>query len=230
MAQILQSKGKRNEQGGTVNFADYVLTGGESTANVVAGDTPGVLQSIEIADAEGGLKRARITTVQGAFGTASPTSSVSDNTMELVAGSRTEPIETFSSSNSNYDFASLSADDLKEVRDAVADVGSANVSPPQDGTKFYLYQLLVKGVTSYLAPSVTLRYIYTSTTVPSLANIMKTIANPNNAPSLPSGSNWLFTNLTYTIVYDGTAAKYRVTEEYLASGPGGWDPNLYPPL
>lgn len=230
MAQILQSKGKRNEQGGTVNFADYVLTGGESTATVVPGDTPGVLQTIEIADAEGGLKRARITTLQGAFGTASPVSSVSDNTMELVAGSRTEPIETFSSSNSDYDFASLSADELKEVRDAVADVGSANVSPPQDGTKFYLYQLLVKGVTSYLAPSVTLRYIYTSTTVPSLADIMKTIANPNNAPSLPSGHNWLFTNLTYTIVYDGTDAKYRVTEEYLASGPGGWDPNLYPPM
>jgi len=230
MAQILQSKGKRNEQGGTVNFADYVLTGGESTANVVAGDTPGVLQSIEIADAEGGLKRARITTVQGAFGTASPTSSVSDNTMELVAGSRTEPIETFSSSNSNYDFASLSADDLKEVRETVADVGSANVSPPQDGTKFYLYQLLVKGVTSYLAPSVTLRYIYTSTTVPSLANIMKTIANPNNAPSLPAGSNWLFSNLSYTVIYDGTAAKFRVTEEYLASGKDGWDPNLYPAI
>lgn len=230
MAQILQSKGKRNEQGGTVHFADYILTDGETSVTQVVADTPGVLQSTEIADAEGGLRKARVTTVQGAFGTASPISSVSDNTMELVAGTRTEPIETFSSSNSNYNFSELSADDLKEVRDAVSDVGSGTVSPPQDGPKVYLYRLLLKGVTSYLAPSVTLRYIYTTTSVPSLANIMKTIASPNNAPSLPAGHNWLFTNLTYTVIYDGTAAKYRVTEEYLASGKGGWDPNIYPPM
>ena len=150
--------------------------------------------------------------------------------MELVAGSRTEPIETFYSNDSDYNFSALSADDLKEVRDAVADVGSGNVPPPTDGPKYNLFNYLVKGVTSYLAPSVTLRYIYTSTSVPSLANIMKTIANPNNAPSLPAGSNWLFSNLSYTVIYDGTAAKFRVTEEYLASGKDGWDPNLYPAI
>lgn len=229
MAQLLQSKGKRNEQGGTVFFADYALTDGTDAA-LVTGDTPGVLQSIEVSDGEAGVRRARITTVLGAFGTASPASSVSDNTMELVAGSRTEPIETFYSTSSNYNFSALSADDLKEVRDAVADVGSGNVAPPTDGPKYNLFNYLVKGVTSYLAPSVTLRYIYTSTSVPSLANIMKTIANPNNAPSLPAGSNWLFSNLSYTVIYVDNAVKYRITEEYLASGKDGWDPNLYPPF
>lgn len=230
MAQILQSKGKRNEQGGTVHFADYILTEGEATAVQVSGDTPGVLQSVEVADAEGGLRRARVSTLVYALAVASPSSSVTENTMELVAGSRTEPIETFASTDDDYNFASLSADELKEVRDAVADVGSSTVAPPISGKKFNLYRLLVKGVTSYLAPSVTMRYIYTSTSVPSMANIMKTIDNPTNAPALPGGGNWLFTNLTYTIVYDGTSSRYRVTEEYLASGPGGWDSNLYPPM
>jgi len=229
MAQLLQSKGQRNEQGGTVYFADYALTDGTSVT-LVTGDTPGVLQSIEVSDGEAGVRRARITTVQGAFGAASPGSTVTDNTMELVAGSRTEPIETFYSTDSDYNFSALTADELKEVRDAVADVGSGNVPPPTDGRKYYLFNYLVKGVTSYLAASVTLRYIYTSTSVPSLANIMKTIANPNNAPSLPAGSNWLFSNLSYTVIYDGSSVKYRVTEEYLASGKDGWDPNLYPAI
>jgi hypothetical protein len=228
MAQILQSKGRRNEQGGTVYFADYVLTAGETTVSVQSGDTPGVLQSVEIADAEGGIKRAKVTTTQGAFSAASPGSSVTDNTIELVAGSRTEPIETFSSTDANYNFAGLSAEDLKEVKDAVSDVGNGNITPPSTGAKAKLYQYLIKGVTSYLAPSVTLRYIYTSSTVPRLANIMKTVRNPNNAPALPAGGNWLFANLTYQVIYDGTSTKYRVTEEFLASGRGGWDPNIYP--
>lgn len=230
MAQILQSKGRRNEQGGTVYFADYALTGGETSVSVVAGDTPGVLQSIEIADADGGLKRAKVTTIAGAFSAASPGSTVTDNTIELVAGSRTEPIETFVSTDSNYNFSGLSAEDLKEVKDAVADVGSGNVTPPSSGAKANLYRYLVKGITSYLAPSVTLRYIYTTSTVPSLTNIMRTIRRPNNAPGLPDGGNWLFVNLTYQVVFDGTNTRYRVTEEFLASGRGGWDANLYPSI
>lgn len=230
MAQILQSKGKRNEQGGTVYFADYALTAGENSVSVQSGDTPGVLQSIEIADAEGGVRRAKVTTIQGPYSAASPGSAVTDNTIELVAGSRTEPIETFASTDASYNFAALSAEDLKEVKDAVSDVGNGNVTPPASGAKAKLYQYLIKGVTSFLAPSVTLRYIYTSTSVPSLSNIMKTVSRPNNAPSLPDGGNWLFANLTYQVVYDGTNTKYRVTEEYLASGRGGWDPNLYPSM
>lgn len=232
MAQILQTKTKETRDGATFHTADYVLTGGETTVVVSPSDTPGFVQNISITDAEAGLKRARVTTRQGPVLYASnwqgEQAEQNTSTVELVAGSRTEPIETFSSSESAYDFASLSSATIKAVKDAVNGDGT----PPSSGAELNLYRLLLQGVTSYLAPSVIIRYTWVSDFPPSLVNLMKTFT-PNGAPDLPENANWLFTNCSYVLELDPAddadpPYRYRITEEYTASGPGGWNPNIYP--
>lgn len=225
MAQILQTKTKETRDGATFYTADYALTAGETSVTVQIGDTPGNVQSVSISDAEAGLKRARIVTRQGPISyTPTWTGSQTSTTVEMVAGTRTEPIETFSSDDINFDFSALSETEIKAVKDAVNGDGDA----PTSGASLNLYRLLLKGVTSYLAPSTVMRYTWISTTPPSLENLMKTFT-PNGAPTLPASANWLFTNCSYVREIDASGtANYRITEEYTASGPGGWDPDIYP--
>jgi hypothetical protein len=228
MAQILQTKTKETRDGATYYTADYVLTAGEASVSVVFADTPGAVQGITISDSEAGLKRARVTTrvfpVSYASNWTGDQAAAATSTVELVAGSRTEPIETFSSTDEAYDFASLSSASIKAVKDAV----NADAVAPTSGAALNLYRLLLQGVTSYLAPSTVMRFTWVSDSPPSLVNLMKTFT-PADAPDLPEDANWLFTNCSYVleISQDGTR-KYRITEEYTASGPGGWNANIYP--
>ena len=225
MAQILQTKSKESREGGTFYTADYALTAGEATVTISGTDTPGTVISVSIADAEAGLKRGRVTTRVGPSSYTPPwTGSQSGTTVELVAGSRTEPIETYSSADAAYDFASLGSEEIKAVKDSVNGTAAA----PSAGTSLNLYRLLLQGVTSYLAPSVVMRFTWVSSSPPSLANLMKTFT-PSGAPDLPENANWLFTNCSYVQEVDQAGSiSYRITEEYTASGPGGWEPNLYP--
>lgn len=228
MPQILQTKTKETREGATFHTADYVLTGGETVVVINQYETPGSVQNISIADTEAGLKRARVTTRQGPVSYTTnwqgEQGDTSDSTVELVAGNRTEPIETFSSSESAYDFASLSSATIKAVKDAV----NGDATAPSSGAELNLYRLLLQGVTSYLAPSVVMRFTWTSENPPSLVNLMKTFT-PNGAPDLPENANWLFTNCSYVLdLNEANAVRYRITEEYTASGPGGWNPNIYP--
>lgn len=225
MAQVLQTKTKETRDGGTFYTADYVLTAGETTVTIQAGDTPGTVVSVSLSDAEAGLKRGRVTTRVGPNNYTPPWAGAqSGTTVELATGNRTEPIETYSSSDANFDFASLSSSEIKAVKDAVNGTATA----PAAGASLNLYRLLLQGVTSYLAPSVIMRFTWVSTVAPALDNLMKTYT-PAGAPSLPESANWLFTNCSYVQEVDqaGTIT-YRITEEYTASGPGGWDPNIYP--
>jgi len=229
MAQILQTKTKETRDGGTYYTADYVLTAGESTVLVIANDTPGTVQGVAISDADAGLKRARVTTrilplVYSVSYAGSSGGSTSSSTVELVAASRTEPIETFSSSNANYNFASLSSATIKAVKDAV----NADAAAPSSGAELNLYRLLLQGVISYLAPSTVMRFTFVSSEPPSLVNLMRVIT-PAGAPALPGGGNWLFTNCSYVLeVTQAGTPQYRITEEYTASGRGGWNPYIYP--
>jgi hypothetical protein len=230
MAQILQTKTKETRDGATYYTADYVLTAGESIVSVQTADTPGTVQGVAISDADAGLKRARVTTrvlpVAYTFSFAPQSGgSTSNSTVELVAGARTEPIETFSSSEEQYNFADLSSASIKAVKDAV----NADAEAPTSGAELNLYRLLLQGVTSYLAPSTVMRFTFVSSSPPSLVNLMKTIT-PVGAPDLPGGGNWLFTNCSYVLEVDQSGdPQYRITEEYTASGPGGWNANIYPP-
>jgi hypothetical protein len=232
MAQIFQTKTKVDERGKTSHTAEYVLTAGETTISIDPSHTPGTITRVEITDIEAGLKRARVVSddapVPPGTGTnADNTSgnSGSSNTVEIITGTRTEPIETYAGSG-NYNFSNMAPEDVKEVKDAVNDIGNASVEIPTTGAKAELYNLLIKGVTSYLAPAITMRFTYVSSGPPSLANLMK-IFTPRGAPILPGGGNWLFTNCSYVIERVNGRVQYRITEDYSASGKGGWNSDIY---
>jgi len=232
MAQIFQTKTKTDDRGKTSYTAEYVLTAGETTVSIDPSHTPGVITRVEITDIEAGLKRARVVSDENPVAPGTGTNydgssgnSGSSNSVEIITGTRTEPIETYVGSG-NFDFSTLSAADVKEVKDAVNDIGSATVSAPTTGAKAALYNLLIKGVTSYLAPAVTMRFTYVSSQPPTLRNIMR-IFTPRGAPTLPDGGNWLFTNCSYVIERINGRVQYRITEDYTASGPGGWNDNIY---
>lgn len=232
MAQIFQTKTQIDDRGKTSYTAEYVLTAGETSVAIDASHTPGVITRVEITNIEAGLKRARVTSdvnpvAPGTGTNADGTSgnSGSSSTVEVITGTRTEPIETFSGSG-NFNFSSMAAADVKAVKDAVNDIGNTSVSIPTAGTKAALYNLLIKGVTSYLAPAITMRFTYISSRAPNLSNLMK-IFTPRGAPSLPGGGNWLFTNCSYVIETVNGRIQYRITEDYTASGPGGWNGDIY---
>lgn len=93
------------------------------------------------------------------------------------------------------------------------------------GGLWYYTGLRMRGIDSVLKPSVTLHETFESDTLPSLAEIGKiNEAIAANAPTLPSDGNWLFMGMTAEALPNG---KWKISNEYRASGPGGWEPTLY---
>jgi hypothetical protein len=83
------------------------------------------------------------------------------------------------------------------------------------------------GVQSFLSPRITYRKSYTQNTKPSSgisANLGYIYSNPaGDQPTLASGRNWILTGLNWR----QSGKSYEVSEEYLASGFGGWNNNIY---
>ncbi|XHR27553.1 MAG: hypothetical protein ACFUZC_16605 [Chthoniobacteraceae bacterium] len=89
---------------------------------------------------------------------------------------------------------------------------------------FYAYHN--KGVEDYLLGTVTLRVTTESSAAPTLSGV-GFIATPSNAPGLSDARTWLLVGV------DGEktgTSMWKVTREYRASGPGGWDTFLYTAL
>ncbi len=84
-------------------------------------------------------------------------------------------------------------------------------------------ELYISGFTDYLQPRVTIRVIDASTTEPSLTNLGK-ISVPSKKPTLPSGADWLLSGVDATQDADGN---WEVAREYISSGPGGWNEDIY---
>lgn len=87
------------------------------------------------------------------------------------------------------------------------------------------------GVQSFLSPRVSYKRIYSSTTVPTYGSTVAYIyGSPRgNPPTVPTGRTWLLTALSWQnngnqITNSG---QYQVTEEYLSSGPSGWNNVIY---
>lgn len=79
------------------------------------------------------------------------------------------------------------------------------------------------GVTAYVVPSTTYQRTYVSRQRPtSIANVGK-IDTPPDAPTQPSGHTWLKTGLSY----DRKGGVYSVSEEWMLSGPSGWNTSIY---
>lgn len=206
------------------------------------------LEAISVTNLEAGLAEATATwrrpNDQTESGSAGDLRNVS---VEIVASTREEQI-SLHKGNGNFDFASLTAQEAKNCRDAAdgfdasgVNVGSETaVDALPDATHKNLARYYQKGVDYFLSPGITVRLSGRTSSV-NTSNVGK--AYPANAlpvpgnmlPVIPSkpGSNyeWLLTSITSRSVPSTNQRKriyFEVTEEYLLSGPAGWDQNLYP--
>lgn len=152
----------------------------------------------------------------------SPSTPSSSYNYEGHTSVSTEPLITFGNFQSGGDWE-LSDDDRAAIKKAEADptlwktyvIGT-------DGLSKYA-ELVLKGAESFYAPSITLTITEDENSFPDLTNLGK-IATLTNAPTLPSGANWLLAGCNFTALQNG---KWRVAREYRASGKGGWNSDLY---
>ena len=81
-----------------------------------------------------------------------------------------------------------------------------------------------QGVLYYLNPSSRISISYWTKTQPNLENRMVIVDNITGFPGLPDAANYLRVDMPYRKVGNN----YQVTEQYLASGPTGWNAIIYP--
>jgi hypothetical protein len=181
-------------------------------------DISGTVKSKSVTKSEAGQIRTQYQIEQGG-GEGSPFSGGA--AIEIVASTRTVPIETHPNFSEKY----LSAEDKKKIKDAVS---VPDRSPTFDDTgdqarAISLYGYLIDGVESYYVPSLVVRKTYQASSPPSGKAVGK-IAEPGvTVPAKPKGANFLLVNVSAR----GSAGNYTITEEYEMSGEGGWDTFLY---
>lgn len=87
------------------------------------------------------------------------------------------------------------------------------------------------GVQSFLSPRVSYKRTFSSSTVPTYGQTVAYIyATPRGSPpTVPTGRNWILTALSWQ--NNGNqltdSGQFQVTEEYLSSGPSGWNNVIY---
>jgi hypothetical protein len=138
-------------------------------------------------------------------------------TYELIATTGEEPIET----HPNYD--GLTTSQLATIKAYVDNPeGNPPLSPVPAAQELIAKKL--KGVDSYLCATQTFRVTYASASSPaSVAGVGLIGDPPPQAPNLSAGQTWLLTG--YNARRQGGA--YEVSVEWRASGPAGWDTDLY---
>ena len=83
-----------------------------------------------------------------------------------------------------------------------------------------------RGIESYLKIGSTFKKTYVSETIPTgalMGYVGKIVNAPDPAPAPPEGQDYLLSGVSWT----KQAGVVRITEEYLLSGVGGWDHDLY---
>ena len=139
-----------------------------------------------------------------------------------------EPIETHPKFNGSLGGGTVSDADLAAIKAALND-GS---TPQFTGTggdltaAQNLYNLMLKGVTHYFTPSgITYSETFDETVKPNLSELCTVDRPPSDAPSLRQGSNWLMIGIRAQKLYQPETGSsfWRVTREWLASGPRGWN-------
>ena len=205
------------------------------------------LESLAISNLEAGLAEATVSWSKPNDQTDSGSAGNLRNvTVEIVASTREEPISTFKGSG-DFDFLSLTAQQVKDARDAADGINTSGQSVGSDtavtalptNKQKNLARYYQKGLEYFLSPSITVRLSGRTDSV-NTSNVGKAYAAaglpvPNNMrPTLPTvaGSNyeWLLTSITSRSVPPTTQRSrlyFEVTEEYLLSGRAGWDLNLY---
>jgi hypothetical protein len=151
-----------------------------------------------------------------------------DAQIQINGQAAQEPIETHPKFNGLQGGGTVTDADLSAIRLSL----SSGSAPNFTGTGAALtaaqglYQLMLKGVTHYYTPSgVTYSETFDETARPNLNELCSVDRPPSDAPTLRQGSNWLQIGLRAQKVYqpDTGSSFWRVTREWLASGPRGWN-------
>jgi hypothetical protein len=139
-----------------------------------------------------------------------------------------EPIETHPKFNGEQGSGTVSDADLAAIKASL----SSGQAPQFTGTGAALiaaqnlYNLMLKGVTHYFTPSgITYSETFDETTKPNLSELCTVDRPPPDAPTIRGGSNWLMIGIRAQKLYQPETGNsfWRVTREWLASGPRGWN-------
>lgn len=103
-----------------------------------------------------------------------------------------------------------------------ADISKETLTSFSEGFQKFI-SLYLKGFTDYMQPRITLRLVDANTSEPTIDGIGK-IATPSKAPDLNDGANWLLTGIDASPDADNN---WEVSREYISSGPGGWNADIY---
>jgi hypothetical protein len=151
-----------------------------------------------------------------------PTSPTTSYNYECHTSVSTEPLKTFGSFQPGGTWA-LNDDAKDKIKKAEADPTLwKTYATGTDGLAQYA-TFILEGIESYFAPTVTLTITSDESNVPDLTYLGK-IATVTNAPTLPSGGDWLFSGCNFSALQN---SKWRISREYRASGKGGWNQDLY---
>lgn len=120
----------------------------------------------------------------------------------------------------------LSDDDKQKIMEAEGDPAKwidHSKSTTRAALAFYAAKRL-RGIDSYLLPSVTIQTTADETALPNLSAVGKIGTPQGSIPSLPAGITFLLTGAHADPVAPST---WRVTRDWRGSGPKGWASDLY---
>jgi hypothetical protein len=151
-----------------------------------------------------------------------------DAQIQINGQAAQEPIETHPAFNGQQNNGTVSDADLAAIKASL----NSGQAPELTGTGLNLtaaqnlYNLMLKGVTHYFTPSgITYSETFDETLKPNLSELCTVDRPPPDAPTVRAGSNWLLIGIRAQKLYqpDATNSFWRVTREWLASGPRGWN-------
>jgi hypothetical protein len=151
-----------------------------------------------------------------------------DAQIQINGQAAQEPIETHPAFNGQQEGGTVNDADLAAIKASL----NSGQAPQFTGTgndlaaAQNLYNLMLKGVTHYFTPSgITYSETFDETTKPNLSELCTVDRPPPDAPTLRQGSNWLMIGIRAQKLYqpENGNSFWRVTREWLASGPRGWN-------
>jgi hypothetical protein len=172
---------------------------------------------------EGGTYRVSYKDNGDTTGAGGAPGSSSSYNYECHTSVSTEPLLTFGSFQSGGAWA-LSDDDKTKIKEAEADPTKWKDHAAGTGGLAQYATFILAGIESFYAPTVTLTITDDESSVPALSDLGKIASGLSNAPTLPSGGDWLFSGCNFSALQNG---KWRISREYRASGKGGWESELY---
>lgn len=151
-----------------------------------------------------------------------------DAQIQINGQAAQEPIETHPKFNGQEGGGTVIDSDLAAIKAALNDGSTPTFTAKGNdlAAARNLYALMLKGVTHYYTPSgITYSETFDETPKPNLNELCSVDRPPPDAPSLRQGSNWLLIGLRAQKIYQPDTGNifWRVTREWLASGPRGWN-------